>query len=194
MAHLDGAKGMTVSLKVLMSICAAGLISAPAFGAEAADNAGFVSSQSAMAPITSVAATRTPSGFAVPRYVSLKYGEVNGRTGPSKQHPVAWRYSRRGLPVIIVAETEMWRKVRDRNGDESWMHKRTLDGRRTVIALQDVMIRTKPRESSKARAIATKDTLLTLSDCDQMGWCEVKADTGHKGYVPRKTIWGTEPL
>jgi len=26
-----------------------------------------------------VAATKTPSGYPVPRYVSLKYGEVNGR-------------------------------------------------------------------------------------------------------------------
>ena len=159
-----------------------------------ADDATDSTRASSAASIVSVSAAQTPSGLPVPRYVSLKYGEVNGRTGPSKQHPVAWRYSRRGLPMIVVAETEMWRKVRDRSGDESWMHKRTLDGRRRVIALQEVMLRVKPRESSKARAIAAKDTLLTLIACDAAAWCEVKADTGHKGYIPRKAIWGATPL
>ncbi len=141
----------------------------------------------------SFSANDTPSGFKVPRYVSLKYGAVNGRSGPSQNHPVMWRYSRSGLPVIIVAETEFWRKVRDQNGDESWMHKRTLDGRRTVIALQEIMLRAKPRESASARAIAAKDSLFTLEACE-LGWCKVKADTGHQGYVPQKMIWGAQPL
>lgn len=138
-------------------------------------------------------ARETPSGFKVPRYVSLKYGAVNGRSGPSQNHPVMWRYSRRGLPVIVVAETELWRKVRDQSGDESWMHKRTLDGRRTAIALQDVMLRSKPRDSASARAIATKDSLFTLETCE-LGWCKVKADTGHQGYILQKMIWGAQPL
>ena len=36
-----------------------------------------------------VSAAKTPSGFPVPRYVSLKVGKVNGRTGPARQHPIA---------------------------------------------------------------------------------------------------------
>lgn len=142
----------------------------------------------------SVSSDKTPSGFPVPRYVSLKYGEVNGRSGPSTAHPVVWRYSRRGLPVIVVAETETWRKVRDQSGDESWMHKRTLDGKRMVMSLQDVMLRSKPRVSASAKAVAAKDSLLALDSCDDMGWCKVKADTGHQGYVPLKVLWGAGRL
>jgi len=59
-----------------------------------------------------VSGAKTPSGFPVPRYVSLKVGKVNGRTGPSRQHAIAWQYRRKGLPLVVVAETEMWRKVR----------------------------------------------------------------------------------
>lgn len=142
----------------------------------------------------SKSASETPSGYKVPRFVSLKYGNVNGRSGPSQGHPVKWNYNRKGLPVIVVAETEMWRKIRDNNGDESWMHKRTLDGRRMVITISDVTMRAKPRNSAKGRAIASKDTLLMLEDCDETGWCAVKASTGHSGYVERKTLWGAQSL
>lgn len=138
--------------------------------------------------------SQTPSGFRVPRFVSLKYGNINGRTGPSQGHPVKWKYSRKGLPVIVVAETEMWRKIRDNSGEESWMHKRTLDGRRMVITLSDVTLRAKPRNTSKGRAIASKDALLSLETCDDTGWCEVKASTGHWGYVERKALWGAQKL
>lgn len=145
-----------------------------------------------------VSPDQTPSGFRVPRYVSLKYGEVNGRSGPSTAHPVVWRYSRRGLPLIVVAETETWRKVRDQSGDESWMHRRTLDGKHMVIALTDVMLRSKPRETASAKAVAAKDSLLALLECAESGsesdWCKVKADTGHQGYVRAASLWGASPL
>ncbi|MEE9347726.1 MAG: SH3 domain-containing protein [Robiginitomaculum sp.] len=139
-------------------------------------------------------ASQTPSGFAVPRFVSLKYGSVNGRSGPGQDHSVKWSYKRRGMPVIIIAETEMWRKVRDFDGDESWMHKRTLKGERMVITLKDVTLRAKPRKTAKGRAIAAKDSLLMLENCDDAGWCKVKAQTGHWGYAPMKTLWGAQAL
>lgn len=134
----------------------------------------------------------TPSGFKVPRFVSLKYGNINGRTGPGQSHPVKWNYTRKGLPVIIVAETEMWRKVRDTNGDESWMHKRTLSGERTAITLADVTVRAKPGNAAKGRAIVSKDALLALEKCDDAGWCAVKAPSGHRGWVQRRFLWGAQ--
>ena len=57
----------------------------------------------------------TPSGQEVPRFVSLKFDVANGRSGPSRSHPVAWRYVRAGLPMEVVAETPDWRRVRAAN-------------------------------------------------------------------------------
>jgi len=74
-----------------------------------------------------VSGAKTPSGFPVPRYVSLKVGKVNGRTGPSRQHAIAWQYRRKGLPLVVVAETEMWRKVRGCNED-GWCRVRSTGG------------------------------------------------------------------
>ncbi|NNC37023.1 MAG: hypothetical protein EX271_01070 [Acidimicrobiales bacterium] len=142
-----------------------------------------------------VNASKTPSGFPVPRYVSLKYSNSNGRTGPSSAHPVAWNYKRRGLPMIVVAETEQWRKVRDVNGDESWMKRRLLDGRRMVLARTEIILRAKPRSDSKGRAIAAKGALLDLEGCEPTGWCRVESEDGRLvGYALQNLLWGAEPL
>ena len=58
-----------------------------------------------------------PSGKPVPRYESLKYNEINGRQGPSLEHRVLWKFHRRGLPVKVVAESDVWRQVQDPEGE-----------------------------------------------------------------------------
>jgi SH3-like domain-containing protein len=75
----------------------------------------------------------TPSGQEVPRFVSLKFDVANGRSGPSRAHPVAWRYVRAGLPVEVIAETPDWRRVRDPDGEVTWMHRSIQSGRRNRL-------------------------------------------------------------
>ena len=53
------------------------------------------------------------TGLPLPRFVSLRAGEVNLRTGPGVQYPVDWVYLRQNLPMEIIAEYGTWRKVRD---------------------------------------------------------------------------------
>jgi len=159
-------------------------------GAQDAPRRMVIGDVPALAEIHKVAATKTPSGFPVPRYVSLKFNKVNGRTGPSLEHPIAWQYQKRGMPMIIVAETEMWRKVRDINGDESWMRKPALSGDRTVVVLENVDMHTKPRETSRVTAIAERNALLYLEHCAESGYCKVRSKTGFKGWVPRYKLWG----
>lgn len=140
------------------------------------------------------AASKTPSGFAVPRFVSLKYSRVNGRTGPSRDHPIAWQYQRRGLPLLIVAETEMWRKVRDITGDEAWVRKSGLSGERHAIALSDIALYSKPREGSSLVAMTDRDALLKLEECVENGWCRVRGENGLKGWTARYNLWGAQRL
>ncbi|HBT40490.1 MAG TPA: hypothetical protein DEB21_00120, partial [Rhodospirillaceae bacterium] len=47
--------------------------------------------------------TNTPSGQPLPRFVSLRAGEVNMRSGPGVQYPVDWVYRRRHLPIEVIA-------------------------------------------------------------------------------------------
>lgn len=140
-----------------------------------------------------VVAAKTPSGFEVPRYVSLKFGKTNGRAGPSSHHPIVWQYRRSGLPVIIVAETENWRKIRDIGGDESWIYKAGLSGERHVIALADTPIHKRADPQSSIVAIVETQALLRLESCAKT-LCRVYSSSGTRGWVKQDALWGAAPL
>ncbi len=142
----------------------------------------------------SVPAHQTPSGFPVPRYVSLKVGKANGRIGPSINHAVAWQYRRKGLPLIVVAETQKWRKVRDVNGDESWIYAPALSGERRAIALNDTPLRVRGKMDARIKAIMNKGVMVKIEDCRKDGWCKFKSPQGLKGWALNSEFWGAVPL
>lgn len=141
----------------------------------------------------SAAADRpTPSGLPVPRYVSLKFGEVNARAGPGDDHRLLWIYHARGLPVQVVAETAEWRRICDPEGGLAWVHKRTTDGRRMVMRLdpKPLALHRKPKAESETTAYLAGRALASLVRCNK-GWCRVKAD-GASGWAPAAGLWGAD--
>ncbi len=141
-----------------------------------------------------VSAENSPSGLPVPRFVSLKYGQVNGRQGPSTAHNVLWQYRRKGLPMIVVAETKDWRKVRDPSGDEAWVRRVALSGIRMVLTTREVELRIRPTDDANLSAVADANVLLQLGECIETGWCRVTSSAGYKGWVPRRYLWGAQVL
>src|SRR5262245_57081238 len=83
-------------------------------------------------PPASAATLGSETKLPIPRFVSLRSGEVNLRTGPGTNYPVDWVFVRRGMPVEIIAEFDVWRKIRDWQGTVGWVHQSMLDGRRTA--------------------------------------------------------------
>jgi SH3-like domain-containing protein len=132
------------------------------------------------------------SGLPVPRYSSLRYDEVNGRAGPSRDYPVQWTYERLGLPVIIVRESQDWRKIRDPMGDEVWINKSQLAGERTVITVMQGGIRRAADSKSELVARFDAGAILQLAEC-RSAWCRVEAE-GRKGWALRTELWGADPL
>ncbi|WP_374575212.1 SH3 domain-containing protein [Phenylobacterium sp.] len=134
----------------------------------------------------------TPSGLPVPRYVSLKFGEVNARAGPGDDHRLLWVYRVRGLPVQVVAETSEWRRVCDPEHGLAWVHKRTTDGRRMVMRLQPqpLALRRAPKPEAEVEAYLRPRALAALIHCKK-GWCRIRAD-GVAGWAPAAALWGTD--
>jgi SH3-like domain-containing protein len=136
------------------------------------------------------------SGLPVPRFVSLKPDRVNVRGGPSKDHGVAWVYTRAGLPVEITAEFDNWRRIRDWEGAEGWVYHALLSGKRTAVVTPKskddlVSLCEKPAEDCAISARLQSGVLGTVKKCNG-NWCHV---TGEKfdGWVRQERLWGVYP-
>ena len=136
---------------------------------------------------------QTPSGFAVPRYVTLKFAKVNARKGPGDDHKLLFVYRTKGLPLQVIAETAEWRRVCDPEGQVAWVHKRVTDGRRAVINVGKIPapILHNPKPDARTVAYLNVRAMAELDRC-QKGWCRVDAG-GVKGWAPEGSIWGTAP-
>ena len=137
-----------------------------------------------------------PSGLPIPRFVSLKAEKVNVRRGPSSDHPVAWVFQRKGLPVEIVAEFENWRRVRDSDGEEGWILQNMLSGKRTAVIApwkqgQSVPLHSAPQAGSGLVARVGAGVVAEVSECDGQ-WCELSS-SGYDGYVEQTQLWGVYP-
>lgn len=132
------------------------------------------------------------SGLAVPRFVSLRSDDVNVRTGPGLRYPIEWVFVRSGLPVEITAEFDTWRRIRDVDGTQGWVHKSTLSSRRTaVITHQTHALRRDPSATAEAIAQLEPGVIVRLRRC-KGDWCEVDKDS-YRGWLARDDFWGTEP-
>ena len=132
------------------------------------------------------------SGAAVPRFVSLRSGEANMRSGPGDQYPVTWTYKRQGLPVEIVREWGIWRLVRDPEGTQGWMQKALLSPDRTAYVTRGVRTLTaQPDIGAKALWRVEPGVVARVLFC-AAAWCRVSVD-GQSGYILRAQVWGVYP-
>jgi SH3-like domain-containing protein len=139
------------------------------------------------------AETGADSGLPVPRFVSLASDKVNARTGPGSRYPIAWQYQRRNLPVEVVAEYEYWRRVRDHDGTEAWVHKNLTSGKR--YALVDGIVRpllAKTDPAAEVLLTAEPGVQVRLRRCPNTAWCQVEI-AGKKGWMERRHLWGLYP-
>ena len=141
----------------------------------------------------------THSGLALPRWVSLKHGQINGRKGPGKTYPHLWTFQRKGMPVIVVNEMDHWRQIRDVEGGESWVRNVALSGLSTAVVSRQTALRKSAKDTSRALATLEPNVLMKVSECAQT-YCRVEIvpetdkgkQKGPKGYVLRADIWGVE--
>ncbi|MBO1326944.1 SH3 domain-containing protein [Acetobacter suratthaniensis] len=87
----------------------------------------------AQAPATPDLSKGTVTGLPLPRYAALRSDEVNMRAGPGRRFPILWVYHRRGMPVKVEREFDVWRLVEDQTGQKGWMQQATLSGGRDFL-------------------------------------------------------------
>ena len=132
------------------------------------------------------------SGLPVPRFVSLKSEIVNMRVGPGHEYPLHWVYVRKNLPLKVISEFDVWRKVVDHEGETGWVHGQLVSLKRYgVITSSNAKLRAEPDQQAKVIAILESGVLMEVQYCEGQ-WCRLGTDNA-KGWLERRQFWGVLP-
>jgi SH3-like domain-containing protein len=131
--------------------------------------------------------------YPLPRFVSLRADKVYARTGPGTRYPIRWVFQKKGLPVEIILEYDTWRKIRDIEGSEGWVHQSLLSGARSAIVLGEgnMALHRKDSADSRVLAYAEPQVVVGIEKC-RKDWCLADA-AGYRGWVSKNNIWGVYP-
>lgn len=135
------------------------------------------------------------SGLPLPRFASLKANRVNLRIGPGREHAIAMRYLKAGLPVEIVREWSNWRQIRDWEGTQGWVHGSLLSGKRSVIvspwakgSTELIALKAKPNADSRSVARMEAGRSAKIEKCLEQ-WCALEIGE-RKGWIQQDKLWG----
>jgi SH3-like domain-containing protein len=95
---------------------------------------------------------------------------------------------------MITREFELWRRIRDPEGTEGWVHQSTLMGRRSAIVRgaqgSEVALRRRPEDAAPPVARLRPGVILRIRQCEAGNpWCEAQAGE-YRGHVRRADLWG----
>jgi len=98
----------------------------------------------------------------------------------------------RGTPVEVVVALEGWYKVRDASGTLSWVEKKQLQEKRTLIVTAPrAQVRAQAEQNATIVFEAEKDVLLELAEPVSIaGWAKVRHRDGQSGFVRNNQVWG----
>ncbi|HVO03586.1 MAG TPA: SH3 domain-containing protein [Candidatus Cybelea sp.] len=137
-------------------------------------------------------AADSDSKLPLPRFASLDSSEVNFRVGPGEDKPKLWLYQRAGMPVEIIEEFDVWRRVRDYQGTVGWVKVSLLSSKRTAIVIDSRRtLHAEPDADSRAVALVDPGVIGKLIEC-KTEWCRLSFK-GYEGWLKRGEFWGVYP-
>ena len=132
------------------------------------------------------------SGLPAPRFISISKINANLRVGPGKRYPVDWIYRRRGVPVLVTAEFDHWRKVLDVDGTDGWLHKTLLSGKRTAVVTGETVAFHRTGGKDAPIVYRAEAGVIGALEACAGGWCRMKI-RGRTGWIDRHRIFGALP-
>ena len=136
------------------------------------------------------AKTGSVTGLQIPRFVSLKSNDVNLRVGPSINYPIELKYVQINLPVEIIDEFDVWRKIKDSENNTGWLHKSLIKGNRFVLTVNKNNSKNNifNRPNGNEIGIVEKNNILKLESCLK-NWCLVSHQK-IRGWLSKEFVWG----
>jgi SH3-like domain-containing protein len=97
----------------------------------------------------------------------------------------------RNLPVEVISTDGAWVKVRDPFGGLSWIERRLLTEKRTVLVTSAVAdVRQRPEEVAPLVFQAQQGVVLEVIEPGTLGWARVRHADGASGYARVSQLWG----
>lgn len=132
------------------------------------------------------------AGGAAAQYRSIAENGVVFYDGPSTR---ATRVSvaTRNLPVEVISTDGTWVKVRDPFGDLSWVERKSLSDRRTLLVTAPVLdIRQRAEDQAPAVLQVAQGVVLEFADQAGVppGWVRVRHRDGASGFARISQVWG----
>jgi SH3-like domain-containing protein len=119
---------------------------------------------------------------------AVSANKTNVRSGPGTNHEILWSVPKY-YPVDIVKISGSWRKIRDFEGDEGWIHSSLLRKIPSVIVKVPLAnIREKPGTNSRISLQAEKG--VSFKRLRQQGkWLKVQHVDGEVGWIHKSLVW-----
>ena len=136
------------------------------------------------------AKTGSITGLDIPRFVSLKSNDVNLRVGPSINYPIKLKYIQENLPIQVIDEFDVWRKVQDHENNIGWIHKSLIKGERFILTFDKNKKEKKiyNRPNGKLVGIIKSNNIINLENC-LIDWCYISHNY-ISGWISKDFIWG----
>ena len=124
------------------------------------------------------------------RYVSQRSEKAYLREGPSYAHKVLWVYRHRGYPYAVLAQFDVWRRVRTPDGTVGWMAASMLTDQRSVLVTGKGRVQLFARPDGKVAALADPGAVARLIACT-LDLCRISGE-GADGWIAKSRIWGVD--
>jgi SH3-like domain-containing protein len=102
---------------------------------------------------------------------------------------LSWKFVRSGIPLIVLAEVGIWRKIQDAEGEEGWIHQNMLTMRRSALVIEKThSLLDKPSADAQVVAYLEPGTSAQLQEI-RGDWLRVKVER-LTGWLHRSQTWG----
>ena len=123
-----------------------------------------------------------------PEYASIKKEKAYSRHNASFDAPLEWIYQKKNLPILIIDKYDVWKKVRDIEGIEGWIHTSMISNKKTFINNKEQNLLKYKDNSNIVNAIVKKGVVGKIINCTQK-FCKVKIKP-YRGWMEKKYLWG----